>query len=644
MLPSRAAAPACLAALPAVLLLAFALYRPGLSGQFLLDDIPHLAALASFDHYPPAERLLAFVLSGTAGPTGRPLSLLSFLANDSAWPSSAYPYKYTNLLLHLLNGTLVCWIGFLLFGQQGRDHRAGRKLPIAGCAAVAAMAVWLLHPLNVSTVLYVIQRMTMLAATFSCIGIVLYLKGRSLARDRPLAGYGLMSAGVLGGVGLGMLSKENAILLPLYILVVEFTILNRPRPHRWKEWAWLFLGLPVLLLAGWHLWNFPGILDGYGSRPFTLGERLLTESRILWTYLSLILIPRAAGTGLFHDDFPVSHGWLSPPTTLFAAAGLLLLLALALRLRPREPWFSFAALWFLAGHLLESGIVPLELYFEHRNYVPMIGPIFALVHYISRIGKRLAPWVIAAGFAYVALSAYATWRSANVWGIPQLHAELSLVEHPHSLRATQFSAQQWLIAGNPEKSRRLLMKLAARNAENASLYLQILQLDCATGRTIASSSIETLIERLHNSRPANFERDTLKRIFKLVKRRRCPGLSLGDLDRITSTLIGNHAFREDRRLANLLFLQAEIRITMGRIGGALQPSLDGYELSPSPDKALFLAAIYHRLGDWEKVRHFVGEAERIGRHPLLRVNPYSPDIERWRRVLRQHQSTGHVSP
>src|SRR5690554_7999884 len=105
--------------LPVLLLFIFGcttfwLYWSGLSGGFLFDDIPNLEALGSLGGVINKETSLSFVFGGWSGPTGRPISLASFLLDDNTWPSYAPWFKQTNLYIHILCGLLLCWSTLLL--------------------------------------------------------------------------------------------------------------------------------------------------------------------------------------------------------------------------------------------------------------------------------------------------------------------------------------------------------------------------------------------------------------------------------------------------------------------------------------------------------------------------------------------------
>ena len=85
------------------------LYLAGLGGDFLFDDYPNLELLGTYGTIDSWDKFYNFLHSGFAGPTGRPIALASFLLDANTWPTTSYPFKYTNLMLHLLNGALLAW-------------------------------------------------------------------------------------------------------------------------------------------------------------------------------------------------------------------------------------------------------------------------------------------------------------------------------------------------------------------------------------------------------------------------------------------------------------------------------------------------------------------------------------------------------
>ena len=251
-----------------------------------------------------------------------------------------------------------------------------------------------------------------------------------------------MSVGVIVGGTLATFSKENGILLPAYILVLEITLLRGlTKPPLWRPWCALCLYLPLLILAGFLLFNFnSAVLGSYGSRDFSLTQRLLTETRVLWDYLDKLLMPEPGAYGLFYDGYPLSKTIIDPPQTLLACLSLLALLSFALWARTRAPVFAFGVLWFFTGHVLESTFIGLEIYFEHRNYLPSAGIIFATVFYLLYLlayikHKFLKGVILIPLLGWVILFPLTTLGETDLWGQPGYQALAWMEENPKSRRA-----------------------------------------------------------------------------------------------------------------------------------------------------------------------------------------------------------------
>ena len=395
-----------------LLLLTVCLYAIGLDSDFLLDDTSNLSGLAEVEQH----GFFYYIFSGTAGPSGRPLSLLTFALQYPAWPDNPAAFKAVNLALHCLNGILVWLISARLIALLEPD-RGRRRLFVC-----FTTALWLLHPLQLSTVLYVVQRMTLLSALFTLAGLWAYLCCRDAVIQRPgPRAYLKCMAPVALCLVLAILAKENGILLLLYIIVIEKT-LYASRGAGLKSGLLLVLALPLLALLVYLLADLDGLIAGYHNRPFTLAERLLTQPSVLLVYLKNILLPVHGAFGLYHDDFPVSAGLLAPPYTLPATAGLFLLFLAGLRYRKSAPVFGFAVLWFLAGHVLEASFVNLELYFEHRNYLPLLGILFGLNYLLLKFIKRRQYRRSAglAGLVFGALVMGAFYLEVTLWSEPRL--------------------------------------------------------------------------------------------------------------------------------------------------------------------------------------------------------------------------------
>lgn len=489
--------------LAALLTLAIAVYYGGLQGSFLFDDYANLPALGAMGPIRDGASFWRYVTSGTADPAGRPLSLLSFLLDARDWPAAAAPFKRTNLALHLINGVLL----FALLRRLGKEAPAYSRYPARfDLAACLASSLWLLHPLLVSTTLYVVQREAMLPTSFTLLGLLLWLRGRcAFGEGRHAAGWLWLVAGLGLSTALAMLSKANGILLPALALTIETFYLSpsdrrewlRPRRRSYGFSMGLLALLPTLFLAGYLLYEgWHGWVHGTSSaRPWTLGQRLLTEPRVLMEYLKLLWLPRPFTTGLFNDQYPVSTSLWSPLTTLPAMIAIVALVAAAWRLRHRAPAIALAIAFYLVGQSIESSTLALELYFEHRNYLPAMAMFWPLALLLSgapvwtRQGAPRADpqWLdvrvrAVVGAIIVGGLAWMTHARADLWGDTRDQALLWGKLNPQSPRAQAYAAHAEMQAGHPDLAAARLRRALATKPDEVQLALNLLAAECRGGR------------------------------------------------------------------------------------------------------------------------------------------------------------------
>ena len=610
-------------------LVTVAIYWPGLPGPFLLDDIVNLVPLASIADGAPWGDIARFVLTGISGPTGRPLSLATFLFNDVGWPSDAWSFKYTNLMIHLLNGMLLMLFAFKLLQQSPLGKRT--LLPV-----IALTLLWLVHPLNVSTVLYVIQRMTELNALFTLLGLLAYLRGRKLLGDRPVAAYSWMTAAVVICGGLSMLCKENGVLLLVYICVLEVTLLGawyENRTRGWHLWATLFLYVPLTVVAAYILWTAPG---GYAYREFTLGERLLTESRVLRDYLVQILVPRLEGGGIYHDDYVVSKSLLSPADTLPSVLMVSVVVALGLWYRRRYPVAAFAVMWFFGGHLLESTVVPLEIYFEHRNYLPMIGPLFALIYWVFCWGhRRRVTYVANTGFALLlTFCAAITVADTLVWGSAKRITDVWAAEHPHSVRARQTIASYWGKSGNYERALRAVLSEQQGDPRNSALILEILYIKCMQDE-LESNTVREAIDQLTAARYSKLVFAHLSNLLKFVENGDCNGLNSENLRQLVEVLIRNGNFQTGMNRYQLEQALATLYIHDRFLSAAIEALDRAHAQVQEVDTPLMQAYYLSTAGLYDDALRYVRIAEETSaklRNPFVRRIRHT-DVEYMRKLI-----------
>jgi len=581
---------AALCAILFLILMAVVSYWPGTTGGFAADDYGNLQSLQNFGGIQSKKALQYFVFNGQSGPTGRPLSLASFALDGQSWPTDAYPFKRTNILIHAINGLLVFALVLKLFQLLGRAERNG--LIIAALAAT----LWLIHPLHTSTVLYVIQRMTELSAMFMLAGICCYLHGRQRLRLAPGPAYLWMSAGIVLFGLLALLSKENAILLPLFIVVIEFTLLRSlPRPRHWRYWAAPMLAAPIVMVLIYLAFKAIDHQAGFSVREFSLYERLLTEPRVLFDYIGKIFFPFHT-PGLSFDDFVISTSLFSPLTTLPAILCLLALLVAGFSVRASHPFIAFAILWFFAGQLLESTVLPLEIYFEHRNYLPMLGPILALAYYAEKYYPSHKRIVVPVMLLIVITLAITTWNNSRLWGDDKRLTEAWVEARPDSIRSHVMNIIQLFTAGELDKAANKAAQVTKEHPQALGFSILHTSLSCLQNQ-LTQDEFSKLLSRASSNYIDQYVQQSLADLIRYTLGGSCRQITAEGLLRLIQALQANNVTPAlDRRESALQLFKVEIYLRLGSYGLALQAIDEAFRLNPNINLALRYTQLLMRLG------------------------------------------------
>ena len=434
-------------------------YWPGLSGSWLFDDYPNIVDNPSVQpHEASVPALVRAALSSPASDFKRPLASLSFAANYLAGGLDPFGWKLANLVIHLLNGLMVFVLArmvLLAVGAASAATSADAKVAAeaaptvmkqrTGMLATLIATGWMLLPINLTAVLYVVQREESMANLFVLLGLIGYVTGRRRmlrCRSAPCArmplenaplqessqrsfahrvrsyaggiwgGFWLCAASLILPTAVGLLAKETAAMLPLYAFLIESilfrfkraslplgahpvrdnesdgaAVAHRVRFYEERDWriAGLFVAVLALPLLAGLIWQLPIVLNpsDWATRDFTLGQRLLSEARVVCDYIAWTLLPTPHALSFYHDQFRVSTGLLKPWTTLTSMLALACLVACAVRLRKRHPLTSLGIALFLGCQLLTGTILPLELVYEHRNYFASFGLLLAVVPWLA---------------------------------------------------------------------------------------------------------------------------------------------------------------------------------------------------------------------------------------------------------------------
>ena len=320
----------------------------------------------------------------------RPLSNISFALNYYLHGYNVVGFHVVNVLVHIATGFLLYFFVKSTFRTPALRSRYGDYMWIS----FFTTAVWMVHPLQTQSVSYIVQRMNSLSAMFYILSIMLYARFRLSGQQKNK--WWLFSGCILAGV-LALASKQIAATLPVFIIAYEWYFFRDLKLKWLKKHIPLLTGclLLAVVIALALLGSNPldGILKGYQSRDFTLTQRLLTEPRVVIFYLSQLLWPHPSRLNLDHD-FPLSNSLIDPVTTFFSIFTIAALIVLAIVMSKKQRLLSFCIMWFFGNLVIESSILPLEIIYEHRVYLPSMT--FSLIAVLAVYRWVKPAWLPAA--------------------------------------------------------------------------------------------------------------------------------------------------------------------------------------------------------------------------------------------------------
>lgn len=366
---------------------AFLVYSNTFSVPFQFDDRPNITQNPNIQikvlTWDRIEKLIRYTYKESI----RIFSYFTLALNYYFGGLNVFGYHLVNFLIHVFAGIFLYGFLMLTFNLPSLKDRYGA---ISYKTALFTSLIFIAHPIQTQSVTYIVQRMASLGGMFYLLTFALYIQGR-LAGGR---GRFLYFGGAALSYLLGVFSKENVAILPLFITLYEFYFFqNLDLSPKGKRILLILIGaLCVLGAFGLLLWGkryFDVIIEGYQYRTFTMSERVLTQFRVVLYYLSLLIFPLPSRLNLDYD-FPLSRAVLDPPSTLISILVVLGLIGYALWTAKKRPVLSFSILWYFGNLAIESSIFPLEMVFEHRLYLPSIGPFLLLSLGIVRGIERWA--------------------------------------------------------------------------------------------------------------------------------------------------------------------------------------------------------------------------------------------------------------
>jgi len=359
----------------------------------------------------------------------RPLPNISFALNYFLHGYNVVGFHVVNVLIHICTGFLLYFFVKTTFDTPALKSRNKNYLWISFFTAV----LWMVHPLQSQSVSYIVQRMNSMAAMFYVLSMLLYARFRLSGKKRKK--WWLLTGCIVAAM-LALASKEIAVTLPFFILLYDRYFFGDMSRKALKKYIPLLAGCLLLVaviglaLLGSH--PLDRIIKGYTGRDFTLSQRLLTEPRVIIFYISQLLWPHPSRLNLDHD-FTLSNSLMDPITTFFSIAALAALMAVAAITAKKHRLLSFGIVWFLGNLVIESSVLPLEIVYEHRLYLPSMMFILIIVLLVYRVVKP-AGLRAALLCAMVAVSAFWAYERNAVYSDRITFWQDCVKKSPHKAR------------------------------------------------------------------------------------------------------------------------------------------------------------------------------------------------------------------
>lgn len=378
---------------------------------------------------------------------------ISFALNRYFTGTAKPGFHATNLVFHLCSVLVVYLVSVTTLTLPRLGYNRQQAMLIGFLAA----GLWGANPIQTNAVTYIYQRMTSMATLFYLASLLCYAQARITEKHRNLL---FAAAFVFGVLALG--SKEIAAMLPFSILAYELYFLRESKQglinKKFLIVALLIVVLPLLIaFASTGGDFFSWITKEYTRYNFTLGERLLTEPRVVIYYLSLFFLPLPSRLTLLHD-FPISHSLIDPWQTIPALLAILALVAVGVLSFKRHRLLSFAIFWYFANLIIESSFIALDLIFEHRLYLPTVFLcIFLATALFSLLKARTLPFLVTALLCVFVLSGLTWQRNKAFASAVSFWSDVAL-KSPNMPNGFQGLYTALRAAGKPKEARANLLK------------------------------------------------------------------------------------------------------------------------------------------------------------------------------------------
>jgi len=459
-----------------LVLIIIAVYWKSLPYSFQLDDYRNIVDNPSIKI---SDLNFNSIFSATGQTTdvaaNRPISFYTFAINYYFGALDPWCYRLVNVLIHAINAILVFFCLLSLFKEEKNEA-------LSVGISFSCATLWALHPVQTNAVAYIVQRQTSLAALFYLLAFLIYILCR---KNKARIYFYLLSAFFFF---LGCKTKEIVYIFPASIVLYEVSFSSNVRAFL-KAKPWIIF---LILITGLSLFPIAYYLygSGYAAYQFNWQQRLLTQPRVVAHYLGLLVYPHPSRL-LLDYDFGISVGLLSPPTTLFALIFHFSLIFWGFFLVFRKSFLGYCILAFYLHLVIESTIIPLDMVFEHRLYLPSIfffaflGGVVQKAIRMDKLGVHQQKVKFAFVFACMLLAIlWGSWtyQRLDVWETSTKMWTDIVNKSPKNARAYAFLGKEYYVKGNYELANKYLLNAVQLDPKDAKSVTNLALVEAQQGR------------------------------------------------------------------------------------------------------------------------------------------------------------------
>ncbi len=381
-----------------------------------------------------------------------PLQILSYALDYQIWHVQPFGYRLHNVVLHVLNATLV----FLLL----------KKIFSNTWVSFFAALLFGLHPVNVESVIWVAERKNVLSMFFlllSFLSYLHYIEEQKLIRRRVLYSTTLIL------FFMALLAKVSAVVFPALLILYDFCFLRKGKWEIVRD-KLPFLALALLFSAiAISIYHKGGYLHDYhGGSPYT---NFLAMINVFVEYVIYLIIP----VYLDHYYYTPIPRTIFEPQVLLSMGAILLFIMLAGRSFRKDRFFFFWLVWFFISLLPVLNIIPLTILRADRYmYLPAIGFFYLVSSGLWKINRReyrsfLFPVFLFCSLLVAGTYAFLTMERNKLWKDPVIFWEESLKKYPQSVVACKYIGGFYVARGKNDLAISYLQEGLRENPNEVTL-------------------------------------------------------------------------------------------------------------------------------------------------------------------------------